>query len=335
MSPTRQEKRATQRIERKLSQASRKSSATRRLVISLALLALGVVSGLIYCDRISPGISLQQANKTPFSDRIRNYDRILLANPTQIDDIAPKIQKEVAEIYCSTMPNCDPIEIVGRFNNQHKNEFDKDISKNSGCVDTKPETPLAYLPSSKKEIYFNLDAALMDSGTNQQIPNPAEALAVGGLHELIHSDSVLIAPDPPDYILLGNGKTVPAKYHRGFAALIDNPEYKSPEGDICLSPVRGQLEESFAELYAVSEFSSTGLDISGSNYHNWVEIFRRGVLNTYFNGDYRALQINYHRPSRLRDFLKKIGEARGFKGDEAEKRGDKYLADLYRNVPRD
>jgi hypothetical protein len=248
--------------------------------------------------------------------RLHDLDKRMSLSSDSFKELAPAIGDIAIQFFCKEM-DYDPKNYQGKINYLSDQEYKKAKIENANCIIDKVENDLAGVLVNRSEVNLNLDRILYPI-QNQKIAieNPAIGLFGVIIHELFHVTTPLV-PDPEDS----------SNLLRGLGILKPDPIHN--KGDLtCHIAFRAQLEEAIVEDATVRLINKVGIGGISPSYESWVNRYRRGVVDRFFNGNNMPL-LRLHQKSASIEFFRLIGEKLGVFSPEAQKQaGESYLTTL-------
>lgn len=250
-----------------------------------------------------------------YQDRLKTLNQELSKNPAVFKEIAPRIG-DLAIQYFSKEMGYDQKRFLGKIYYERDNQFMQRLQTLSGCITTNMiDDDVAKQVTGTHEIIVNLDKIFNNSDQNGAL-NPSVALFGAVIHELLHAA-------PP--ILSIPGQESNRFRNHGFSLLRPDLSGSATPGYECTNSSRTQLEEAVVQEATARMTNKIGLPYpSDAEYDLWVNRYRDGILNKFFNGDNKPL-LALHQQSQPDELFRTIGTKTGARPEEALQKGEQYL----------
>lgn len=237
-------------------------------------------------------------------------------DPEHFKELAPIIGSLAVGFFCKEM-GYDPKNYQGKIKYLWNDEFQKDLRESSSCIINEDEYGYGRVGLDEQTVSINLNMILYDSPTTKTLQqDPGMSLFGDVVHELLHVSTPLL-PDPES----------PTNKLRGLGVL--KPDPQGNKGDMsCYSVFRQQLEEAVVEEANTVMLLKVGIGGIAPSYESWVQRYRMGVIDRFFQGDNKPL-LKLQQQSNQIGFFSLVGEKLGVFSPVAQREaGEKYLATL-------
>ncbi len=297
----------------------------RRLLKAIGIATLATIAtGGIRIDlpgQKTPG-EIQSPELLAYQKRLNTLNQEILRNPQNLKEIAPRIGQLAIEFFSGEM-DYNPQEYEGKTKYKWDNEYQISQKEESGCIELQTsDDEYGYVNVVRDDLSINLDKVLYglpEDKTRKVIqPYPAFALFSTLIHELHHLTSPFM-PDPDS--------NDPRIRIRGLVFFEPNLEFSKPRYT-CYDSYRTQLEEAVVQDSTDRMTQKLGFQLKpDKDYQLWVQRYRIGVLEKFFDGDNQPL-LKLHQQTKPREFFTVVGQKLGAPSQEAAAIGESYLRNL-------